>query len=131
MVPAVGLPVQSGQQATQSQDAFKMKPSHCTQFMYYLQEARIVAWGPAPSTLLLPLPIPVSGLSTTLVPIKEHTIPIVEDLPPATKANFKGVNVDLSTIHHCTIVHGWFGIHCADPGLCSQGLSPRSDGRSD
>ena len=119
MVPAVGLPVQSGQCATCSQDTFKMELLHRASCKHHLQEACIVAQGPAPSVLPLPSPIPIPGPSTTLVPIKECTISIVEDLPPTVKAHFEGANVDPSTMCCCTVVDGWFGIHCPDPSLCS------------
>ena len=121
----VGLPVQSGQHVTHSQGVFKMEPSHHAQCKCHLWGTHMVAQGPAPSTLPLPSPIPIPGPSNTLVPIEECVIPIVEDLPPSTKAHFEGANVNPSTVHHCTIVDRWFGIYCADPNLCSQGLSPR------
>ena len=90
----------------------------------------MVAQGPAPTALPLPSPIPIPGLSATLVLIKDCTVPTVEDLPPAAKAHFEEVNMDPSTMCHCTIVDGWFGIYCANPHLCSLGLSPRFNERS-
>ena len=71
MVPVVGLPVQSGQCASSSQEAFKMEPSHCAQCKCCLQEVRMVAWGPALSASPSPSPILISGPSNTLVPIEE------------------------------------------------------------
>ena len=129
MVPAVGLPVQSGQCAVRSQDAFKIEPSHRAQHKCYLQEAHMVAWGPAPSAS--PSPILIPGPSSTLISIEECTVPITEELPAAVKVHLEGTNVDPSTMHHCTVVDGWWGVHCANPSLCSQGLSPRSEKRSD
>ena len=91
----------------------------------------MVAQGPAPLTLPLPLPIPIPGPSNTLVLIEEHTIPITEDMPAIVKETLEGMNVDPSTVRHCSVVDGWWGIHCADPSSCSWGLSPRSKRRFD
>ena len=108
-----------------------MEPSHCAQRKHRLQEAHMVAQGPAPSTSLLPSPIPIPGPSNTLVPIEEHTVPITEDMPTIIKKTLEGMNMDPSTVCHCSVVDGWWGICCADPSLYSWGLSPRSERRSD
>ena len=63
----VGLPVQSGQHASHSQEAFKMEQSHCAQHKHCLQEAHMVARGPALSVSPSPSPIPVPGPSNILV----------------------------------------------------------------
>ena len=131
MVPVVGLPVWSRQRASHSQDTFRVEPSHHAQHKRRLQEARMVAQGPAPSTLPSPSPIPIPGPSNTLVLIEECTVPITEDMPAVVKETLEGMNVDPSTVRRCSVVDEWWGIHCADPSLCSQGLSPRFERRSD
>ena len=100
----------------------------CQQLLL-LHHQHVALHGPAPSVPPLPSPIPVPGPSNTLVPIEERTVPVIEDLPAVVKEHLEGINVDPSTVRRYTIVDGWWGIHCADPNLCSQGLSPRSEGR--
>ena len=90
----------------------------------------MVAQGPAPSTLPSPSPIPIPGPSNTLVLIEERTIPITEGMPAIVKETLEGMNMDPSSVCRCSVVDGWWGIHCADPSLCSRGLSPRSKRRS-
>ena len=91
----------------------------------------MVAQGPAPSTSPSPSSIPVPGPSSTLIPIEERTVLITEDMPAIIKETLEGMNVDPSTVHRCSVVDGWWGIHCADPSLCSWESSPRSKRRSD
>ena len=90
----------------------------------------MVAQGPAPSTLPSPSPISIPGPSNTLVLIVERTVPITEDMPAIVKETLEGMNVNPSTVCHCSVMDGWWGVHCADPSLCSWGSSPRSERRS-